>query len=89
VIERIGTDARCSSHQMVQAVRKGKEGWFHVYCPSSLVCTDDGQTWGHMVRILGHLISLIVKQLEIRNKLFVFVWLVFFKLYAEKLSIFE
>jgi len=37
---------------MVQAVRKGKEGWFHVYCPSSPVCTDDGKTWGHMVKIL-------------------------------------
>lgn len=54
VIEHIGTDARCSSHQMVQAVRKGKEGWFHVYCPSSSVCTDDGQTWGHMLKTLLH-----------------------------------
>ncbi|XP_021925501.1 C-Maf-inducing protein-like isoform X2 [Zootermopsis nevadensis] len=54
VIECIGTDARCSSHQMVQAVRKGKEGWFHVYCPSSPVCTDDGQTWGYMLKTLLH-----------------------------------
>lgn len=54
VMERIGTDARCSSHQMVQAVRKGKEGWFHIYCPSSPVCTDDGQTWGHMLKTLLH-----------------------------------
>ncbi|XP_069681421.1 C-Maf-inducing protein-like isoform X2 [Periplaneta americana] len=54
IIERVGTDARCSSHQMVQAVRKGKEGWFHVYCPSSSVCTDDGQTWGHMLKTLLH-----------------------------------
>jgi hypothetical protein len=57
-MERIGTDARCSSHQMVQAVRKGKEGWFHIYCPSSPVCTDDGQTWGHMVRVLGYFMPL-------------------------------
>ncbi|PSN46032.1 hypothetical protein C0J52_15799 [Blattella germanica] len=49
MIERIGSDSRCSSHQMVQAVRKGKEGWFHIYCPSSPVCTDEGQTWGHML----------------------------------------
>ncbi|KAJ9597873.1 hypothetical protein L9F63_011274, partial [Diploptera punctata] len=54
VIERIGTDSRCSSHQMVQAVRKGKEGWFHIYCPSSPVCTDEGQTWGHMLTTLLH-----------------------------------
>jgi hypothetical protein len=57
-MERIGTDARCSSHQMVQAVRKGKEGWFHVYCPSSPVCTDDGQTWGHMVIVFVYFMSL-------------------------------
>lgn len=67
MIECIGTDARCSSHQMVQAVRKGKEGWFHVYCPSSPVCTDDGQTWGYMVRILGYSTSLTTNYFAVRN----------------------
>ncbi|CAG2066674.1 unnamed protein product, partial [Timema podura] len=41
VIQRIGTDSRCEVHQMVLGIREGKEGWFDIYCPSSLACSDD------------------------------------------------
>nr|CAD7463313.1 unnamed protein product [Timema tahoe] len=51
VIQRIGTDSRCEVHQMVLGIREGKEGWFDIYCPSSLACSDDGLLWCLMVDI--------------------------------------
>ena len=49
VIERIGTDSRCAVHQCLLGMREGKEGWFHVVCPSSAACSDDGSLWASIV----------------------------------------
>lgn len=49
MIRRIGTDMQCDIHQTVLGVREGKEGWFDIYCPSSLACVDEGKLWGDMV----------------------------------------
>ncbi|KAK7789019.1 hypothetical protein R5R35_009972 [Gryllus longicercus] len=54
VMERIGKDSRCEVHQLVLGIREGKEGWFHVYCPSSLACVDEGELWCSMLEILLH-----------------------------------
>jgi hypothetical protein len=34
----------------VLGIREGKEGWFHVICPSSAACSDDGSLWASIVR---------------------------------------
>lgn len=52
VIKAIGTDTRCTVHQCVMGIREGKEGWFHVVCPSSAACFDDGSLWASIVIIL-------------------------------------
>lgn len=49
VIGSIGRDPRCSVHQCVLGIREGKEGWFHVICPSSAACSDDGSLWASIV----------------------------------------
>lgn len=49
VVGAIGTDPRCSVHQCVLGIREGKEGWFHVVCPSSAACPDDGSLWANIV----------------------------------------
>ncbi|XP_049964481.1 C-Maf-inducing protein-like [Schistocerca serialis cubense] len=71
VIKRIGTDTRCEVHQMVLGIREGKEGWFHIYCPSNTVCTDEGELWCLMLQTLlqcccrrKRFISQLAKQLE-------------------------
>ena len=61
VVGAIGTDARCSVHQCVLGIREGKEGWFHVVCPSSAACPDDGSLWANIVSfslILLHFYSI-------------------------------
>ncbi|XP_067002506.2 C-Maf-inducing protein isoform X2 [Anabrus simplex] len=54
VIEHIGTDPRCEVHQLVLGIREGKEGWFQIYCPSSLACVDEGLLWDTMLKTLLH-----------------------------------
>ena len=49
VVGSIGNDARCAVHQCVLGIREGKEGWFHVICPSSAACSDDGSLWASIV----------------------------------------
>jgi len=52
VVGAIGTDQRCSVHQCVLGIRDGKEGWFHVVCPSSAACPDDGSLWATILKTL-------------------------------------
>ncbi|RZF46157.1 hypothetical protein LSTR_LSTR012138 [Laodelphax striatellus] len=49
VVRRVAVDARCEVHQCVLGVRDAKDGWFDVFCPSSLVCYDEGQIWSAML----------------------------------------
>ena len=49
VVDAIGNDSRCAVHQCVLGIRDGKEGWFHVVCPSSVACPDDGSLWAAIV----------------------------------------
>jgi hypothetical protein len=49
VVGAIGNDPRCAVHQCVLGIREGKEGWFHVICPSSAACSDDGSLWASIV----------------------------------------
>ncbi|EFX67109.1 hypothetical protein DAPPUDRAFT_64161 [Daphnia pulex] len=52
VVGAIGTDPRCAVHQCVLGIREGKEGWFHVICPSSAACSDDGSLWASILKTL-------------------------------------
>lgn len=52
VIHNIGTDARCDVHLMVLGMREGKEGWFHIYCPGSIACDDEGELWSILLKTL-------------------------------------
>ena len=52
VVGAIGNDSRCAVHQCVLGIREGKEGWFHVICPSSAACSDDGSLWASIVIII-------------------------------------
>ncbi|XP_057377088.1 C-Maf-inducing protein-like [Daphnia carinata] len=52
VVGAIGNDARCAVHQCVLGIREGKEGWFHVICPSSAACSDDGSLWASILKTL-------------------------------------
>ena len=48
-IENVGNDTRCDVHQTILAIREGKEGWFHLYCPGGIACDDEGQLFGVIV----------------------------------------
>ena len=50
VMKSISSDPRCDVHQMVLPVRESKQGWFNVLGPSGLVCQDEGELWGKMVK---------------------------------------
>ncbi|KZS18373.1 C-Maf-inducing protein [Daphnia magna] len=52
VVGAIGNDPRCAVHQCVLGIREGKEGWFHVICPSSAACCDDGSLWASILKTL-------------------------------------
>jgi len=52
VVDAIGNDSRCAVHQCVLGIRDGKEGWFHVVCPSSVACPDDGSLWAAILKTL-------------------------------------
>lgn len=62
VVGAIGNDSRCAVHQCVLGIREGKEGWFHVICPSSAACSDDGSLWASIV--------IIVKLKNLKNQQF-------------------
>ncbi|XP_046359909.1 C-Maf-inducing protein-like isoform X2 [Haliotis rufescens] len=52
VIRNVASDENCDVHQTVLAIREGKEGWFHLYCPGGIACDDEGDLWGVMLRTL-------------------------------------
>jgi len=49
VVLCIGTDRRCDVHSTVLGIRPGKDGWLHIYCPSSDSCADGGTLWCQVV----------------------------------------
>lgn len=52
VLLNIIEDEHCEIHQTILGIREGKEGWFHLYCPGSIACDDEGELWGVMASIL-------------------------------------
>ncbi|KAL0279312.1 UNVERIFIED_CONTAM: hypothetical protein PYX00_000901 [Menopon gallinae] len=52
VIKTIGTDPHCEVHETILGIREDKAGWLNVYCPSGLVCRDDGELWCQMLETL-------------------------------------
>lgn len=67
VVGAIGNDPRCAVHQCVLGIREGKEGWFHVICPSSAACCDDGSLWASIVIIIIHLFRVIIGPVSFKN----------------------
>ena len=55
VINNLAADQRCDVHSTIQAIRDGKEGWFHLYIPGNAGCDDEGELWGVMVRPILHI----------------------------------
>ena len=40
-------------HQTVLPVREGKDGWIDLFCPGGVCCTDDGEFFSRMVRVVS------------------------------------
>lgn len=47
----ISLDPRCDVHQMLLAMREGKESWLDLYSPTNKACDDEGLFWSSMVSI--------------------------------------
>ncbi|XP_035680577.1 C-Maf-inducing protein-like isoform X1 [Branchiostoma floridae] len=49
VILTFAGDERCEVHCMILPVREGKDGWFHIFCPGSSTCNDEGEVFSAVV----------------------------------------
>ncbi|CAF2818790.1 unnamed protein product [Rotaria sp. Silwood2] len=49
IVKNFVEDTRCEVHRTVLGIRKGKDGWFEMFCLNDILCNDDGETFSLML----------------------------------------